>query len=105
MLLVVETQVYENYGDASNPYWKAKGGQSIKVEGVPLGLGKSAIDELVKGLEIANDYVLETVIDWSFQEDGWMSWFEKSQLEYDGCIQFPEPVLYYEDLVNDMITA
>lgn len=105
MLLVVETQVYENYGDASNPYWKAKGGSSIKVEGVPLGLGKAAIDELVKGLETANDYLLESVIDWSFQEDGWMSWFEKSQLEYDGSIQFKEPVVQYEDLVNQMITA
>jgi hypothetical protein len=27
MKLVIQTQVYENYGEASNPHWKAKGGE------------------------------------------------------------------------------
>jgi hypothetical protein len=105
MILVVDTQVYENYGEPGAPYWKAKGGQSIKVKNVPLGLGRDAIDELVKGLEIASDYITETVLGWSFQEDGWMSWFENSQMEYDGSITFYEPVIQYEDLVNQMINA
>ena len=104
MILVVDTQVWENYGDAGDPYWKAKGGQSVKVQGVPLGLGRDAIDEMVRGLEIANDYLTETVIGWAFQEDGWLSAFEQSQLEYEGSITYKEPVIQYEDLVNRLLT-
>jgi hypothetical protein len=105
MILVVDTQVYENYGDSDNPYWKAKGGSSIKVQGVPITLSRDSINELVKSLEIASDYITETVINWSFQPDDYLSWFEKSQLEYEGYIQFSEPVRQYEDLVNEMLNA
>lgn len=103
MLIVIDTQIHENYGDADQPYWKAKGGQSIKVTNVPLGLDSESIDALVQTVEIANDYYTEYVLGWSIQPDDYLSWFEKSQLEYDGCIQCPEPVVDYSDLVNNIL--
>jgi len=30
--LLIQTQVYENYGDADKPYWKAKGGGDYVVK-------------------------------------------------------------------------
>lgn len=103
MLIVIETQIHENYGDADQPYWKAKGGRCIKVTNVPLGLASESIDELVRTVDEANDYFTEYAVGWSIQPDDYLSWFEKSQMEYDGYIQCPEPVMDYADLVNKLM--
>ena len=103
MILVLQTQCYENYGDEDQPYWKAKGGQSIKVTGVPVTLSREAINDLARMVEMDNPYYTESVIDWSFQPDDYLSWFEQSQLDYEGSIDFPEPTMTYEELVNDLI--
>ena len=103
MILVLQTQVYENYGDSDQPYWKAKGGHAIKVTGVPLNLSREAINDLARTVEMVNPYYTESVIDWSFQPDDYLSWFEQSQLDYEGSIDFPEPTMTYEELVNDLI--
>ena len=51
-------------------------------------------------VERADDYFLESVIDWSIESDDYLSWFEKSQLDYEGSIGHPEPKVDYSELVN-----
>ena len=49
MMLVIETQCYENYawkedgsiGTGAQAYWKAKGGSSYKILGVPTNVNFS----------------------------------------------------------------
>jgi hypothetical protein len=105
MMLVIRTQVYENYGahdwDGAGDcpqYWKAKGGSEYKITGVPLNIDYA---EVVSAADIErnNDYVQETIIDWSIESDDYLSWFEKSQLEYEGEIVYREPMMEYSDLV------
>lgn len=103
MMLVIQTQVYENYGDAIQPYWKPKGGQSIKVTDIPMGLSRDAMDQLAMTFEQATDYYTESVISWSIEADDYLSWFEQSQLEYDGVVQYPEPTVDYADAVNSLM--
>jgi hypothetical protein len=99
-LLVISTQVYENYGahswdgkGACPQYWKAKGGHEYKV----LNIDVNRAEEIFRSVESKctedNDYFRESVIDWSVEGDDYLSWFEKSQLEYEGRITFPEPIL------------
>jgi len=99
-MLVISTQVRENYGahdwDGTGEcpqYWKDKGGHEYKVLNVDVNRA-GAVFELVRSqCESDNEYFQEYVITWSVEPDDYLSWFEKSQLEYDGTIQFPEPVL------------
>lgn len=99
MMLVISTQCYENYGTETNPYWKAKGGSEYKILGVPTDVDLDEVVTLVRGdIEKSNDYVQETIIGYGLEADDYLSWFEKSQLEYDGSIQFAEPTIDYSDL-------
>jgi hypothetical protein len=109
MMLVIRTQCYENYAwvdgelqTGPDAYWKAKGGREHKMLNVPLNVD---YNELVKAADVesANDGYIETVIDWIVAPDDYLSWFEQSQMEYDGEIVCPEPVMYYEDVVNKMM--
>ena len=106
-MLVIETQRYENYawnedgsiGTGQNAYWKAKGGSSYKITGVPDNVDLDEIVSLVRtDIEKSNDYVQESIIGYGLESDDWLSWFERSQLEYDGEIQFKEPEIEYSDL-------
>ena len=99
MMLVISTQCYENYGTETDPYWKAKGGSEYKILGVPANVDLDEVVTLVRGdIEKSNDYVQETIIGYGLEADDYLSWFEKSQLEYDGDIEFPEPFIEYSDL-------
>ena len=99
MMLVISTQCYENYGTETDPYWKAKGGSEYKILGVPTNVDLDEVVTLVRGdIEKSNDYVQETIIGYGLEADDYLSWFEKSQLEYDGDIEFPEPFIEYSDL-------
>ena len=99
MMLVISTQVYENYGTETDPYWKAKGGSEYKILGVPTDVDLDEVVTLVRGdIEKSNDYVQETIIGYGLESDDWLSGFERSQLEYDGSIQFAEPTIDYSDL-------
>ena len=109
-MLVIHTQIYENYGahdwdgQGTCPQrWKAKGGNCHKVTNVP----SSALDketflhqqaQLVIGGR--NDYYEETVLGVSFEADDWLSPFERSQLEYDGSIAYSEPTMTYEEFLG-----
>jgi hypothetical protein len=104
-MLVIRTQYMENYGahdwDGTGEcpqYWKMKGGSEYKITGVPLNIDYA---EVVSAADIEknNDYCREYVLDWSIESDDYLSWFEKSQLEYDGAIACREPEIEYEELV------
>jgi hypothetical protein len=104
MLLVIQTQNEENYawqedgtlGTGINAYWKMKGGQEYKVVNVPLEGSIDAVVEMVRGdIEISNDGFRSYIVGYGVEDDGYLSWFEKSQLEYDGEITCHEPVIDY----------
>jgi hypothetical protein len=103
MILVIDTQDYENYaahqGFDGSFYWKAKGGSSYKITGVPAGVDPDEVVEMVRNqIEQDNDYFQTSIIGYSMQSDDYMSWFEKSQLEYDGVITYREPEIEYNEL-------
>lgn len=105
MLLVIHTQDYENYaahqGFTGEYYWKAKGGQEYKVTNLPSEFDADEVLESVRGkIEQDNEYFQTEVVGYTIQPDDYLSWFEKSQLEYDGAIAFKEPEIDYGELVN-----
>lgn len=111
MMLVIRTQCYENYAwvdgelmTGPDAYWKAKGGSEYKMLNVPLNVDYNALVKAAD-IECANDGYMETVMDWSLEADDYLSWFEKSQMDYEGEIVCPEPVLYYENVVNKILEA
>lgn len=107
MMLVIETQCYENYawqedgsiGVGQEAYWKAKGGQAYKILGVPTNIDLDEVVSLVRSdIERANDYVIETIIGYGLEADDWLSPFEANQLEYEGSIEFSEPCIDYREI-------
>ncbi len=103
MMLVIQTQDYENYaahqGFTGEFYWKAKGGSEFKVTNIPQGVDPAEVVELVRSdIEQDNEYFQTTIIGYGVEADDYLSWFEKSQLEYDGEIQFKEPVIDYAEV-------
>ena len=108
MMLVIRTQYMENYGahdwDGTGDcpqYWKAKGGSEYKILDVPLNID---YNELVKfaltGIETNTDYSHEYMIDWSMEENDYLSWYEKSQMEYEGTVLYKEPSMMYNDVMD-----
>ena len=95
--LLITTQVYENYawredgslGIGPEAYWKAKGGNDYVIRNIDI----NSVQELAKSacaqVEQANDYYTETVIGWEIVQDDYLTEFERSQLEYEGSIQYP----------------
>jgi hypothetical protein len=78
--------------------WKMKGGSEYMITDVPGNIDYQEVVDMA-GVEKNNDYVRESILDWSIEEDGYMSWFERSQLEYDGSIACPEPTIAYWELM------
>lgn len=108
MMLVIATQDYENYaahqGFTGEFYWKAKGGSEYKVTGIPAGVDIEEVIELVRGeIEQNNEYFQTSIVGYGVQPDDYLSWFEKSQLEYDGVIACKEPRMEYSELVAETI--
>ena len=103
MLVVIQTQDYENYaahqGFTGEYYWKAKGGSEYKITNVPTNVDLDEVVEMARGsIEQDNEYFQTTIIGYGLEEDGYLSWFEKSQLEYEGEIQCKEPTIEYSEL-------
>ena len=96
--LLIQTQVYENYawnedgslGTGADAYWKAKGGNDYVLKNFQ---DFNRVSEVVMALrsqiEQDNDAFREHIIDWEIVADDYLTWFEKSQLEYDGKITYP----------------
>ena len=103
MMMVLRTQYQENYGTAENPYWKNKGGQEFKVKNIPTDLTEQelleVVDSLLPQIQYYNDYQVQYLLNWTLEDDDYLSWFEQSQLEYDGEITFNEPEIDYVENV------
>jgi len=106
MMLVIDTQYMENYGahdwdgvGECPQYWKAKGGSEYKVTGVPQNVDVDLVIRML-GQEVAwsDNGSSSTVLGTHFESDDYLSWFERSQMEYDGEIVFAEPTISYTDL-------
>ena len=104
MMLVIRTQFMENYGahdwDGTGEcpqYWKMKGGSEYKITNVPLNIDYQEVVSMAN-VERDNEYCREYILDWSMEADDYLSWFEKSQLEYDGKITCAEPIIEYSEL-------
>ena len=106
MMLVIRTQVRENYGahdwngtGTCPQYWKNKGGSEYKITNVPLNIDYQEVVSMAN-VERSNDYVQEYIVDWSIESDDYLSSFEQSQLKYDGSITMPEPTVEYSELME-----
>ncbi len=108
VMLVIRTQIHENYGahdwDGTGEcpqYWKAKGGTEYKILDIPLNIN---YNEFVKfaltGIETDTDYFNEYMVDWTVEEDNYLSWFERSQLQFDGAVVYKEPTMTYEQVIE-----
>ena len=104
MMLVIRTQFMENYGahdwDGTGEcpqYWKMKGGSEYKITNVPLNIDYQEVVSMAN-VETDNIGCREYILDWSIESDDYLSWFEKSQLEYDGKITCAEPIIEYSEL-------
>ena len=95
--LLIQTQVYENYGDALKPYWKAKGGGDYVVKNFK---DFNRVTETVMALrgqiEQDNDMFREHIINFEVVADDYLTEFEQSQLEYEGTIRYPANELVVE---------
>jgi hypothetical protein len=111
MILVIQTQYQENYGahdwdgeGACPQYWKMKGGQEFMVTGITPGQDLDAIVDCVRErIEHRSEFAREDIIGYGLEADDYMSWFEKSQLEYDGAIQCPETRVSWISIVNSIL--
>lgn len=92
--LLITTQVYENYGDAENPYWKPKGGSDYVVKNFK-GYTTTAVMVLRGQIEQDNKFYREYIIDFRIVKDDYLTEFEQSQLDYEGSIRFPAKELSY----------
>jgi hypothetical protein len=103
-MIVIRTQYRENYGTETEPYWKFKGGSDYKVTNVPTNaLAHEVVDAVlskVDYIEYEGPMSEQYILDWSVEDDGYLSEFEQSQLQYDGEITFPEPTIEYKETVN-----
>jgi hypothetical protein len=109
-MIVIRTQYQENYGahdwDGTGlcpQYWKPKGGYEYKVTGLPVQVSGALLVRLValmtQRVESVSDYCIESVTDWSVEDDGYLSRFERDQLEYEGKIIHREKTVDWSDLV------
>ena len=106
MMLVIDTQYMENYGahdwDGQGEcpqYWKAKGGSEYKVTGIPKNVDVALVIRML-GQEVqwSDHGSSSTVLGTHFESDDYLSWFEKSQKDYDGVVSFAEPSIDYAEL-------
>jgi hypothetical protein len=98
MKVVIYTQVFENYawnedgsiGKGKDAYWKAKGGDEYVVTGIwDQEEATTAVMVLREQIERADDYIVETIVDWELVDNEFLTQFERDQLEFDGKIEFP----------------
>ena len=96
--LLIQTQVYENYawredgslGTGADAYWKAKGGNDYVLKNFQdFNRVSEVVMVLRSKIEHDDDAFREHIIDWEIVADDYLTWFEKSQLEYDGKITYP----------------
>ena len=88
--LVILTQVYENYGSAEKPHWKAKGGGTYVVPNfTQFNEAQAVVDGIRDQCEVDDEFYNEYIIDWYVVEDSYLTRDERLQLESDGRITHP----------------
>ena len=92
--LLISTQVYENYGDADNPHWKAKGGCDYVVKNFRQFDRVTEVVVALRSIESDNEYFREYIIDWEVVADDHLTQFERDQLEFQGKIVFPSKEIF-----------
>ena len=108
VMLVIRTQIHENYGahdwDGTGEcpqYWKAKGGSDYVVRNVTANQATETVMAVRGQIEQDNDAFRESIIDWSIVSDDHLTEFEQSQLAYEGVIRYaskeiqPADAVYY----------
>jgi hypothetical protein len=111
MMFVIRTQFMENYGahewDGTGTcpqYWKFKSGSEYKITGVdPTADPQDYIN--LAGVEFSSEGAREYILGYSFEEDDYLSEYEKSQLEYEGRIVYPEPYLSWEEMEAQVMSS
>ena len=104
MKAIFFTQVYENYawredgtiGTGADAYFKPKGGDEYVVRNVDKSAMPRILAEVKAKVEVSNDYFRETVVDFCLVEDDYLTEYERSQLEWDGCIVYSPKELEME---------
>lgn len=100
--LLIQTQVMENYawredgslGTGADAYWKAKGGSDYVVKNVDeCDMVDSIVDRLRLQIEQDNEAFREYIVSYKIVADDYLTWFEQSQLDYEGKITHPAQVL------------
>ena len=96
MKLLITTQVYENYGahdwdgvGECPSYWKPKGGSDYVVKNVNVNTVTETVMALRSQIEQDNQAFREKIIGWEVVANGYLTEFERDQLEYEGKIRFP----------------
>jgi hypothetical protein len=62
--LLITTQVYENYGDADQPYWKPKGGVDYVVKNIDVNRASDIVNLVSGEIECNNEMFREYLIGW-----------------------------------------
>ena len=94
--LLIQTQVYENYGNAVKPYWKAKGGGDYVVKNFKkFNKVTEVVMALRSQIEQDNEFYREHIINFEVVADDYLTEFERSQLDYEGKITYPANELVY----------
>ena len=104
MKAIFTTQVFENYawredgtiGTGEDAYFKPKGGDEYVVRNVNKTQMLRILKEVKAQVEVSNDYFRETVVDFILVEDDYLTEYERSQLEWDGCIVYSPKELEME---------
>lgn len=93
--LLIQTQVYENYGSADEPYWKAKGGCDYVVKKINVNRVTETVMALRGQIEQNNEFYTETIINFEVVANDYLTEFERDQLEYEGRITYPAKELVW----------
>jgi hypothetical protein len=88
--LLIQTQVHENYGTESEPYWKPKGGGDYVIKNFrKFNRVTETVMAVRAQIEQDNEFYREYIIGWEVVTDDYLTQFERDQLEYEGQIRFP----------------
>lgn len=88
--LLIQTQVHENYGTESEPYWKPKGGGDYVIKNFKkFNKVTETVMAVRAQIERDNEFYREYIIGWEVVADDYLTEFERSQLDYEGRIRFP----------------
>lgn len=102
MKIYITTQTCENYGSSDEPHWKFKGGVDYVVpfDGTVLytmedrkAFLKSLVDQARIQIEQTGPMYEEYVVDWSLEEDDFLTHSERQDVEFYGKVKYPAHVV------------